>query len=48
MYADGEMAKLVAKWGGDPKKFLTPSPGMAAERRGVDRPQSWTPPSIGG
>ena len=48
MYADGEMAKLVAKWGGDPKRFLTPSPGMAAERRGVDRPQSWTPPSIGG
>jgi ABC-type amino acid transport substrate-binding protein len=47
MYADGEMAKLIAKWGGDPKRFLVPSSGMAAERRGVDRPQGWTPPSIG-
>jgi ABC-type amino acid transport substrate-binding protein len=47
MYADGEMAKLITKWGGDPHRFLVPSPGMAAERRGVDRPQGWTPPSIG-
>ena len=48
MYASGEMAKLVAKWGGDPQKFLTPSPGMAEARRGVDRPQDWQPPALGG
>jgi len=47
MYADGEMAKLISKWGGDPKKFLTPSPGMAEARRGVDRPANWNPPSLG-
>jgi ABC-type amino acid transport substrate-binding protein len=47
MYASGELAKLISKWGGDPRKFLTPSPEMAAARRGVDRPQSWTPPSLG-
>jgi ABC-type amino acid transport substrate-binding protein len=45
MYASGEMAKLIAKWGGDPQQFLTPSPDMAASRRGVDRPQNWEPPS---
>ena len=48
MYKDGSLAKLVAKWGGDPKKFLVPSPGMAAERRGLDRPQNWNPPSVAG
>jgi ABC-type amino acid transport substrate-binding protein len=47
MYASGELAKMIAKWGGDPQKFLTPSPGMAEERRGVDRPQDWQPPSSG-
>jgi polar amino acid transport system substrate-binding protein len=46
MYASGEMAKLIQKWGGDPKQFLTPSPSMATARRGVDRPQNWQPPSI--
>jgi polar amino acid transport system substrate-binding protein len=46
MYASGEMAKLIAKWGGDPQKFLTPSPDMAAARRGVDRPDNWEPPTI--
>jgi ABC-type amino acid transport substrate-binding protein len=45
MYKDGEMAKLIKKWGGDPAKFLTPSPWMAAMRRGVDRPANWSPPS---
>jgi polar amino acid transport system substrate-binding protein len=45
MYANGELAKMIAKWGGDPQKFLTPSPGMAEERRGVDRPDNWQPPS---
>lgn len=47
MYKNGELAKLITKWGGDPKEFLIPSPEMAAQRRGVDRPQNWTPPSIG-
>jgi polar amino acid transport system substrate-binding protein len=46
MYADGSMAKLIAKWGGDARKFLTPTPAMAAARRGVDRPSNWTPPSL--
>lgn len=46
MYKDGSLASLVAKWGGDPKQFLIPSPSMAAERRGVDRPATWSPPSI--
>jgi ABC-type amino acid transport substrate-binding protein len=46
MYADGEMTALIKKWGGDPAQFLKPSPSMAAQRRGVDRPSSWTPPSI--
>jgi ABC-type amino acid transport substrate-binding protein len=46
MYKDGSLAALVTKWGGDPKQFLVPSPSMAAERRGVDRPATWSPPSI--
>jgi polar amino acid transport system substrate-binding protein len=45
MYASGEMAKLIEKWGGDPKQFLEPSPWMAQMREGVDRPNGWTPPS---
>lgn len=46
MYKNGELAKLISKWGGSPKAFLTPSRGMSAQRRGVDRPQSWNAPSI--
>ena len=46
MYANGEMAKLIQKYGGDPKQFLTPSPEMAKLRRGVDRPETWNPPSL--
>jgi ABC-type amino acid transport substrate-binding protein len=46
MYADGEMAALIKKWGGDPSQFLKPSPWMAALRRDVDRPSNWTPPSL--
>lgn len=45
MYASGEMTRLIRKWGGDPKQFLTPSPGMAATRRGIDRPADWNPPA---
>ncbi|GHA34080.1 substrate-binding periplasmic protein [Streptomyces purpurascens] len=46
MYASGEMEKLVRKYGGDPKQFLVPAADVAPARRGVDRPQDWTPPSI--
>jgi len=48
MYADGEMTVLVRKYGADPAQFLRPSASMAASRRGVDRPATWTPPSIRG
>jgi ABC-type amino acid transport substrate-binding protein len=47
MYRNGEMAKLVTKYGGDPEQFLKPAADVATARRGVDRPQDWTPPSIG-
>jgi polar amino acid transport system substrate-binding protein len=46
MYANGELSRLIEKWGGDPDKFLTPSPWMAEMRQGVDRPKGWEPPSI--
>jgi polar amino acid transport system substrate-binding protein len=46
MYAGGELTTLVKKYGGDPDQFLKPSPSMAKERQGVDRPASWQPPSI--
>jgi len=46
MYKNGEMEKLVKKYGGDPEQFLKPSADVATARRGVDRPQDWTPPSI--
>ena len=46
MYANGELTKLLTKWGANPSLFLKPSPGMAAQRLAVDRPSSWTPPSI--
>ena len=46
MYASGELAKLIAKWGGDPEQFLTPSPEMAGVAPRVDRPDNWEPPSL--
>ncbi|MCX5598733.1 transporter substrate-binding domain-containing protein [Streptomyces phaeochromogenes] len=46
MYENGELEKLVKKYGGDPEQFLKPSADVATVRRGVDRPQDWTPPSI--
>jgi polar amino acid transport system substrate-binding protein len=45
MYENGEMAKLIEKYGGEPEQFLKASPWMAAMRQGVDRPADWTPPS---
>ncbi|MGW1617861.1 substrate-binding periplasmic protein [Streptomyces sp. NPDC002172] len=46
MYRNGELAKLIKKYGGDPEQFLRPSADMAAARRGVDRPADWAPPTI--
>ncbi|MEV0400764.1 transporter substrate-binding domain-containing protein [Actinoallomurus sp. NPDC050550] len=46
MYTDGEMTALIKKYGGDPNQFLKPSPWMAGQRQGVDRPAGWQPPSI--
>jgi polar amino acid transport system substrate-binding protein len=46
MYASGELAALIEKYGGDPAQFLKPSEDMGPMRRGVDRPQDWTPPSL--
>jgi ABC-type amino acid transport substrate-binding protein len=48
MYANGEMARLLTKWGARPDLFLKPSSNMAQQRQAVDRPASWTPPSISG
>jgi polar amino acid transport system substrate-binding protein len=45
MYANGEMAKLIEKFGGDADQFLKPSPWMGKMRQGVDRPAGWTPPA---
>jgi ABC-type amino acid transport substrate-binding protein len=47
MYKNGQLAKLIKKWGGAPAQFLKPSPWMSDLRRGLDRPSSWTAPSIG-
>jgi polar amino acid transport system substrate-binding protein len=47
MYASGQLTTLIKKYGGDPEQFLKPSPGMEKQRRDVDRPADWTPPSIG-
>ncbi|CAM5386395.1 L-cystine-binding protein TcyA [Streptomyces alboniger] len=46
MYTNGELAKLVKKYGGDPEQFLKPAADVATARRGVDRPADWTPPSV--
>jgi ABC-type amino acid transport substrate-binding protein len=46
MYVNGELTRLLTKWGAKPDLFLKPSPGMAQQRGAVDRPASWTPPSI--
>jgi ABC-type amino acid transport substrate-binding protein len=46
MYKDGELSALMAKWGVDPKVWLTPYATAASERAGVDRPAGWTPPGL--
>ncbi|MFF7640884.1 transporter substrate-binding domain-containing protein [Streptomyces canus] len=47
MYRNGEMSKLVRKYGGDPQQFLKPAADVAGARRAVDRPRDWNPPAIG-
>ena len=47
MYTNGELARLVKKYGGDPAQFLKPAADVATARRGVDRPSDWTAPSVG-
>lgn len=44
MYANGELTKLIEKYGGEPGQFLQPSPEMSTSRQGVDRPQDWKAP----
>ena len=44
MYANGELADLIKKYGGDPAQFLTPTPEISAARQGVDRPADWAAP----
>lgn len=46
MYTNGELKKLIEKYGGAPDQFLKPSPEIAGTRRGVDRPADWQPPTI--
>jgi ABC-type amino acid transport substrate-binding protein len=46
MYKSGELSTLVKKYGGDPQQFLVPTADMTTGRRGVDRPATWTAPSI--
>jgi polar amino acid transport system substrate-binding protein len=46
MYTGGELTTLARKYGADPEQFLKPSPGMAASRSAVDRPDGWAPPTI--
>jgi ABC-type amino acid transport substrate-binding protein len=46
MYADGQLATLVTKYGGDPNQFLKPSVDMAKQRRAVDRAATWQPPTV--
>jgi len=46
MYANGKLAAMVQKWGGDPNAFLKPADYLVKLRQGVDRPADWTPPSL--
>jgi hypothetical protein len=45
-YANGFEADRVKAWGGNPAVMLKPDPSFATDRRGVDRPADWSPPSI--
>ncbi|TDO45756.1 polar amino acid transport system substrate-binding protein [Kribbella sp. VKM Ac-2527] len=45
MYENGELTKLIEKYGGRPDEFLKPTEQLAATRRGVDRPADWQAPT---
>ena len=45
MYADGSLAALVTKYGGDPDQFLKPTGVDWQARIGVDRTSDWQPPT---
>ncbi|HUN99024.1 MAG TPA: ABC transporter substrate-binding protein [Bradyrhizobium sp.] len=45
MWKNGEMLRLVEKWGGD-SSYLKAFPYMTTMRAGVDRPKNWTSPSL--
>lgn len=45
-YKDGFEAKLLKKWGADPKVWQTAPSYVSKVRIGVDRPKGWTPPSL--
>ena len=46
MYQNGDLARMVTKWGGDPDEFCRPHLYLIPLRPGVDRPADWLPPSI--
>lgn len=46
MYTDGSSKQILTSWGVDADKFLTASPLMSSQRRGVDRPADWTAPTV--
>jgi polar amino acid transport system substrate-binding protein len=45
MYADGTLAELLEKYGGSASWLVPPGDYIAEERRGLDRPEDWEPPS---
>jgi polar amino acid transport system substrate-binding protein len=45
-YGNGYLSERIKAWGGNPDVMLKPDPGFATDRRGVDRPSDWNPPSI--
>ena len=46
LYANGQEAKFIRKWGGAPAEFLKPGNWISKQRRGVDRPANWQAPRI--
>lgn len=52
LYESGEMRSFITQEGFDPEGFLNPPPEVlekvGQERRGVDRPEDWTPAELGG
>lgn len=46
MYDNGELADLIAKYGGDPAESLVPTAEMSTSRQGVDRADDWQAPGV--